>query len=208
MSCSTSPMYAFCIDAAIGTVLRSKKVDFEYDVLSAVLAKLACSELQFDIQLCQGWGYVHLKLWAVMIFDVVSVCINAWKLLTFMLGTSSGLCFRVKNHHVHRQDYTSAWNTSEGAQGHIHQRLYGQVCHSQTCLDGRPSHLLGWYQHASQAMKLLVKEAICIWTTPESSHFNRNCGYNIPNCWSPCTRSLGVEPTQAVPTRPHCKLNG
>ena len=41
-------------------------------------------------------------------------------------------------------------------------------------------------QHASRTMKLVVKEAICIQTTPESSHFSRNGGYDIPNCWNPC----------------------
>jgi hypothetical protein len=35
-----------------------------------------------------------------MIFDVVSVCINARKLLIFMLGTGSGDCMLVKNHHL------------------------------------------------------------------------------------------------------------
>ena len=45
--------------------------------LQHIPAKLACPELEFDIQLCQGWDYVYLKLWAVIIFDVVSVCINA-----------------------------------------------------------------------------------------------------------------------------------
>ena len=29
----------------------------------------------------------------------------------------------------------------------------------------------------------IVKEAICIWTTPESSHFNCNSGYDISDCW-------------------------
>ena len=35
-------------------------------------------------------------------------------------------------------------------------------------------------QHASRTMELVVKEAICIQTTPKSSHFNRHCGYDIP----------------------------
>ena len=38
-------------------------------------------------------------------------------------------------------------------------------------------------QRASQTTELVVKEALCIQTTPESSYFNRNGGYDIPNCW-------------------------
>ena len=38
-------------------------------------------------------------------------------------------------------------------------------------------------QHASRTMELVVKEAICIRTTPEHSLLNCDNGYNIPNCW-------------------------
>ena len=38
-------------------------------------------------------------------------------------------------------------------------------------------------QHASQAMELIVKEAICTQTTPEGSYFNCDGGYNIPDFW-------------------------
>ena len=38
-------------------------------------------------------------------------------------------------------------------------------------------------QHASRTMELVVKEAICIWTAPEGSHFNRDRGYDVPDCW-------------------------
>ena len=38
-------------------------------------------------------------------------------------------------------------------------------------------------QHASQTMELVVKEAICMWMTPESSYFNRDSGYDKPDCW-------------------------
>ena len=67
--------------------------------LQRILGKLACTELYFDIQLCQGWDYTGLKLWAVTAFDVFAVCKNARKLQIFMLGTISGLCILVKNHH-------------------------------------------------------------------------------------------------------------
>ena len=38
-------------------------------------------------------------------------------------------------------------------------------------------------QHVSRTMELVVKEAICIRTTPESLHFNHDGGYDIPDCW-------------------------
>ena len=45
-------------------------------------------------------------------------------------------------------------------------------------------------QHASRSMELVVKEAICIRTAPESSHFNRDGGYDIPDCWITTYRKL------------------
>ena len=39
-------------------------------------------------------------------------------------------------------------------------------------------------------MELVVKEAICIWMTPESLHFNRNGRYNISDCWIAKYRKL------------------
>ena len=39
-------------------------------------------------------------------------------------------------------------------------------------------------------MELVVKEAICIRTTPENSHFNRDGGYDIPDCWIATYRKL------------------
>ena len=45
-------------------------------------------------------------------------------------------------------------------------------------------------QHASRTMELVVKETICIRTTPESSHFNRDGDYNIPDCWITAYRKL------------------
>ena len=46
-------------------------------------------------------------------------------------------------------------------------------------------------QHASRTLELVVKEAICIQTTPESLHFNRNGGCNIPDCWIATYSKLG-----------------
>ena len=78
---------------------------------------------------------------------------------------------------VYEVDYMPAWNTSEGR---MHQRLHGHVCHSRTRLD----HPIRWddtriLQHASRTVELVVKEAICIRMTPESSHFNRDGGYDL-----------------------------
>ena len=36
-------------------------------------------------------------------------------------------------------------------------------------------------QHARQTMELVVKKAICIWTTPESSYLNHDGGYDLSN---------------------------
>ena len=57
-------------------------------------------------------------------------------------------------------------------------------------------------QHASQTMELVVKEAICIWTAPESSRFNRDGGYDIPNCWITTYRKLksGTRAGRSHPT--------
>ena len=50
-------------------------------------------------------------------------------------------------------------------------------------------------QHASRSMELVVKEAICMRTAPESSHFNHNGG---STAGSPHTGSSRVAPTQAA----------
>ena len=55
-------------------------------------------------------------------------------------------------------------------------------------------------QHGSRSMELVVKEAICIRTTPESSLFNLDGGYNIPDCWIATYKKLKVESTWATPT--------
>ena len=65
----------------------------------------------------------------------------------------------------------------------MHQRLHAIAEHAWT-----EDHPIRWddtriLQHASRTMQLVVKEAICIQTAPESSHFNHHSGYNIPDCW-------------------------
>ena len=77
---------------------------------------------------------------------------------------------------VHQRDYTPAWNTSEDAciKGFTDKSAIAE--HAWT-----EDHPILWddtriLQHASQTMELVVKEAICIRTTPENSHFNRDGG--------------------------------
>ena len=75
----------------------------------------------------------------------------------------------------------------------MHQRLHGKSAiaeHTRT-----KDHPICWgdtmiLQHASQTMELVVKEPICIWTTPESSHFNCDGSYDIPDCWIATYRKL------------------
>ena len=47
----------------------------------------------------------------------------------------------------------------------------------------------------------VMKEAICIRTTPESSHFNCDGRYDIPDCWIATYRKLRGE-TRAGRTYP------
>ena len=57
-------------------------------------------------------------------------------------------------------------------------------------------------QHLSRTMELVVKEAIRIKMTPESSHFNHNGGYDIPDCWITMYQKLkgGTRAGRANPT--------
>ena len=88
--------------------------------------------------------------------------------------------------------------------------------HKDTCIKGftdrsalaehawTEDHPICWddtriQQHAIRTMELVVKEAICIRTTPESSHFNHDCGYTtFPTAVSSRTGRLEVEPAQAI----------
>ena len=72
--------------------------------------------------------------------------------------------------------------------------------------DWTEDHPISWgdtriLQYASQTMKLVIKEEICIWMIPESSHFNCYGGYDIPNCWIATYRKLSSE-THAGHTYP------
>ena len=44
--------------------------------------------------------YISLKIWTVIIFDVVLLCINAQIFQHFMIGTVFRLCILVKNCHL------------------------------------------------------------------------------------------------------------
>ena len=49
-------------------------------------------------------------------------------------------------------------------------------------------HPINWsgtkiLQHSSHTMELVMKEALCIQSTPADSHFNRDSGYELRDCW-------------------------
>ena len=51
-------------------------------------------------------------------------------------------------------------------------------------------HPINWsgtkiLQRASHTMELVMKEALCIQSTPADSRFNRDGGYELPDCRSP-----------------------
>ena len=46
-------------------------------------------------------------------------------------------------------------------------------------------------QRASRTMELVMKEALCIRLTPEDARFNRDSGYELPDCWITTLRRLG-----------------
>ena len=60
-------------------MLHSKRVDFEYGVLSAAykLHRLNLFVQNSNLIFSDVKEYIYLKLWDVMIFDVVLACINA-----------------------------------------------------------------------------------------------------------------------------------
>ena len=49
-------------------------------------------------------------------------------------------------------------------------------------------HPINWdgmkiLQHMSRTMQLVLKEALSIHATPEDARFNRDGGYELPDCW-------------------------
>ena len=49
-------------------------------------------------------------------------------------------------------------------------------------------HPINWadtkiLQRANRAMELVLKESLSIRTTPEDARFNRDSGYELPDCW-------------------------
>ena len=56
-------------------------------------------------------------------------------------------------------------------------------------------HPINWggtkiLQRASHTMELVMKEALCIQSTPTDSRFNRDGGYELPDCWFTLNRKL------------------
>ena len=44
---------------------------------------------------------------------------------------------------------------------------------------------------ASRTMELVLKESLSVRTTPEDTSFNRDSGYELPNCWIATYKKLG-----------------
>ena len=56
-------------------------------------------------------------------------------------------------------------------------------------------HPINWsgtkiLQRASHTTELVMKEALCIQSTPADSRFNRDGGYELPDCWFALNRKL------------------
>ena len=56
-------------------------------------------------------------------------------------------------------------------------------------------HPINWaktkiLQRANGTMELVMKEALSIRTTPEDARFNRDSGYELPDCWIATYRKL------------------
>ena len=71
---------------------------------------------------------------------------------------------------------------SAGVDCMLRWRPHPQVSDLRTCLGRRSDHPINWsgtkiLQRASHTMELVMKEALCIQSTPADSHFNRDGGY-------------------------------
>ena len=79
--------------------------------------------------------------------------------------------------------------------------------HREACVRGQTSksaiaehawtedHPINWsgtkvIQRASHTMELVMKEALCIQSTPPDARFNRDSGYELPDCWVALNRKL------------------
>ena len=68
-------------------------------------------------------------------------------------------------------------------------------------------HPINWaetkiLQRANRTMELVMKEALSIRTTPEDARFNRDNGYELPDCWIATYKKLkgGASLSSAPPT--------
>ena len=53
-----------------------------------------------------------------------------------------------------------------------------------------PNMLTKILQRANHTMELVMKDALCIQSTPADSRFNRDGGYELPDCWFALNRKL------------------
>ena len=68
------------------------------------------------------------------------------------------------------------------------------------------NHPINWaetkiLQRANRAMELVLKESLSIRTTPEDTRFNRDSGYELPDCWIATYKKLkgGASLSSAAP---------
>ena len=73
-------------------------------------------------------------------------------------------------------------------------------------------HPINWaetniLQRANRAMELVLKESLSIRTTPEDAHFNRDRGYELPDCWIATYKKLkgGASLSSAHSARPNAR---
>ena len=92
--------------------------------------------------------------------------------------------------------------------GEIKRRLETRLKeHKEACVKGQTTksaiaehawlegHPINWdgtriLQRASHTMELVMKEAMCIQSTPTDSWFNRDSRYELPDCWIALNRKL------------------
>ena len=57
-------------------------------------------------------------------------------------------------------------------------------------------------------MELVMKEALSIRTAPEDSHFNRDSGYELPDCWIATYRKLKGRASLSSARHTHTNARG
>ena len=74
-------------------------------------------------------------------------------------------------------------------------------------------HPINWDEtkilhRASRAMELILKESLSIRTTPEDARFNRDSGYELPDCWVATYNKLKGGASLSSARRPRTDARG